>query len=1199
MTQQATDMEGGLPARRKALRERITWDWELAAWVVILVLALVTRLWALGDRAMSHDESLHTFYSWKLFMEGEYRHDPMMHGPLLYHFNALSYFLFGVSDFTARLHPVIAGLLLVFSPLLVRKWLGRVGALTTATILLVSPTVMMYSRYIRHDIPVELFTVLMFVGFLRYLDDRGSRWVVLALAAAAGAITSAEMSYINGFVLVTFIVLALLAEALPKGRRPLLAGILAVAGVAVLVIAEFAMGGQLDSPLVAELDLVAGLLIAWAIGLALMSGVGGRPGLWARIKEVPLDGLLAGVAVFAVIYVLMFTTFFTQPDRWNGFVTSIQYWLDQHGVERGSQPWYYYLLFAPMYEYPSVVLLLTAIVYYLRKPFTRFARGNDAPEGEPPSPAAWLYVPMTATWAIGVFWIYSWAGEKMPWLLVHLVVPMAFLGGRLVADVAEGLDVDAWRARGWQVAALVAAALYVIVAGLAGGGAGGEGAATIRLVAGLLVGLALLGGAFMVGRGLPSSTRRVALAAGFGVLLLGLNVRDSVRANFVNDELANEYIVYAHGTPDDKDVYERLLEMQALKGDADALEVGYDNEVSWPFTWYFRNTDWTTTPYYFGEKPGSVSKLKDQDAVLVGSPNYAEFEPWLRDDYVALEYQRMWWPNEGYKGLTLTRLAEVLRDRNQLANLRNILVNRRYALNPKDPDSPEKPLTDWYHQANMKLFIRKDTIEQLWPVAEARPTWLSGLDTTVVEREYPQVELAVEQVFPSAGGEALAQPKAIAVSASGDLWVVDHGNEQLARFDADGTRVELVAEGQLEYEDSGNPGTFWPSAWGVEAGDDGAVYVADTWNHQVVRYVDGRFDAAFGIGGAPPDDPLAMETIDSLFGPRDVALRDDGHLFLTDTGNKRIIELNADLEPVRAIGGHGTAPGEFNEPTSLAFDPISGELYVADLWNLRVQVFDRDLRPVREWPVDGWGSEEAAHKSYLDVYPGGIVAVTDPVGARVWFYDAQGTTLGTLELTSDPEGLMEPIGVAWGPVGEVYVASSANNRVTRFSAPDFLEPRSPGAAEAESDTDDEDADTGDDADGADAQSGTAAAEGEADEATVDPDDSATPTDGAPDDESSLREDGDGAEPTRSDAAGSAALALAAFLEALDPDIAEAVEAALAAGEDAASAAEAAGLDERRAERLAQLVAAVRDASDPGASGAPGGVDPGGAASATP
>ena len=1170
----------------RSLGDRITLDWERIAWLLILALALLTRLWDLGDRAMSHDESLHTFYSWKLFIGEGYVHDPMMHGPLLYHFNALAYFLFGVSDFTARLHGVVAGVLLIASPLLVRKWIGRVGAATTGTLLLISPTVMMYSRYIRHDIPVELFTVLMFIGFIRYMDDRGSRWIVLALAAAAGAITSAEMSYINGFVLVTFILLALMVEKIStRAARRTFAAVLAAIGLLLLVVAELALGGA-DTVLVKELDLVAGLCLTWALGAALLAGVDGRPGVWRQLRRLPLDGLLSGLAVFAVIYVLMFTTFFQNAPGWNGFWNSIDYWLAQHGVQRGSQPWYYYLLFTPMYEYAIMLPAVAALIHYARTPAERFARGDEAEASEPPSPAAWAYVPMTAAWSLGVFWIYSWAGEKMPWLIVHLAVPMSFLVGRYVSDLVDEVDVSSWRAKGWQVALLTAVGAYLLLAAGAAGLGGGPGA-NVQLVAGLGAGVVVLAAAAYLGRGIEGAQLRLALAAGVALLLLGLNTRDSLRANFVNDELANEYIVYAHGTPDDKDVYEKLQEMQDLKGEGDPLTVGYDNEVSWPFTWYFRRTDWYETPYYFGEKPGSVSKLKEQDVVLVGSPNYADFEPWLRDDYIEIEYRRMWWPNEGYKGLSFSRLVETLTDRHQVANLVGILTRREYRLDPGDPNSPLKSLDDWYHHADMKVFVRKDTIEQLWPVVEERPDWLDEVDTTVEVREYPRLELSPEQVYPGTAEETLAQPKGVAVAGDGTVWVLDHGAKRAVGFSADGTGGEILAEGEFEYPDDKGE-NYWPSAWGVEVGPEGAVYVADTWNHRVVRYQDGVETGSFGRGLAPPEDPLAMETIDSLFGPRDVAVREDGHVFFTDTGNKRIIELDASLEPVGAIGGHGTDPGQFNEPTSLAFDPETGELFVADLWNLRVQVFDRDLRPVREWPVDGWGSEEAAHKAYLDVYPGGTVAVSDPVGARIWLYDRYGVILGTLELTSDPEGLMEPIGVAFDEQARIYVASSANNRVTRFSAPEILagagegeagDEGAEGTGEEGAEGAEEEGTDGDGAEGEDteglesdedsSEEGAAPGEGEGAESS--------PTDGdgaSGEAEEAGEEDAEALDSGTDIELGPAQIALAAFLDALDPEIADVVAEALAAREDAVAAAEEAGLDERRAERLAELLAAV-------------------------
>lgn len=231
----------------RPLGRTVTLDWEKVAWAVIVVLTLVTRLYDLGERAMSHDESLHTYYAWKLYFGQGYQHDPMMHGPLLFHATALSYLLFGVSDFTARLFAVVTGLGLVLSPLLVRKWLGPVGAVATGAMLLVSPTVMYYSRYIRHDIQVELATVLMFIGFVRFVDARANRWIVLAFTGAAIGITSAEMSYITGFVLVLGILSVLLTERLSQRAAGMVAVAVAGTGLGLLVFASLAVEGNLSS----------------------------------------------------------------------------------------------------------------------------------------------------------------------------------------------------------------------------------------------------------------------------------------------------------------------------------------------------------------------------------------------------------------------------------------------------------------------------------------------------------------------------------------------------------------------------------------------------------------------------------------------------------------------------------------------------------------------------------------------------------------------------------------------------------------------------------------------------------------------------------------------------------------------------------------------------------------------------------------
>ncbi|MBI2911572.1 MAG: hypothetical protein HYY05_05465, partial [Chloroflexi bacterium] len=73
----------------------------LAHWALVAAAAAL-HLWDLGGRALHHDESLHAVYSWYLFIGRGYQHDPLMHGPFQFHGLALLYFLFGVSDFTAR-----------------------------------------------------------------------------------------------------------------------------------------------------------------------------------------------------------------------------------------------------------------------------------------------------------------------------------------------------------------------------------------------------------------------------------------------------------------------------------------------------------------------------------------------------------------------------------------------------------------------------------------------------------------------------------------------------------------------------------------------------------------------------------------------------------------------------------------------------------------------------------------------------------------------------------------------------------------------------------------------------------------------------------------------------------------------------------------------------------------------------------------
>ncbi|MCY4528903.1 MAG: TIGR03663 family protein [Chloroflexi bacterium] len=143
----------------------------VATYVVLTVAAAAMRFWDLGVRAFHHDESLHAFYSWNLYAGEGYIHNPMMHGPFQMEATAGLFFLFGDSDYTARLLYAIAGTALVLMPLLFRSRLGDWGALLASIMLAFSPAMLYYSRFARNDILMAVWALGIVIAMWRYLDE--------------------------------------------------------------------------------------------------------------------------------------------------------------------------------------------------------------------------------------------------------------------------------------------------------------------------------------------------------------------------------------------------------------------------------------------------------------------------------------------------------------------------------------------------------------------------------------------------------------------------------------------------------------------------------------------------------------------------------------------------------------------------------------------------------------------------------------------------------------------------------------------------------------------------------------------------------------------------------------------------------------------------------------------------------------------
>ena len=187
--------------------------WELAAYVALLLAAAASRLWDLGSRAVHHDESLHAYYSWILSNGSGYTHDPMMHGPFQFEATAAVFLVLGDSDYTSRLVYAVAGIALVAMPFLLRRRMGRLGALFASAMLTASPAILYFSRFSRNDILMAVWTLGLVACAWRYIDEGKNRYLYTAAALLALAFATKETAFIISAVFGTF----LLAQARTAG----------------------------------------------------------------------------------------------------------------------------------------------------------------------------------------------------------------------------------------------------------------------------------------------------------------------------------------------------------------------------------------------------------------------------------------------------------------------------------------------------------------------------------------------------------------------------------------------------------------------------------------------------------------------------------------------------------------------------------------------------------------------------------------------------------------------------------------------------------------------------------------------------------------------------------------------------------------------------------------------------------------------
>ncbi|MCB0077635.1 MAG: TIGR03663 family protein [Anaerolineales bacterium] len=1019
-------------------------DWPLVLIASFVLLALLSRFWDLGSRALHHDESLHAVFSFYEYDRWGYQHDPLMHGPLLFHLTALGYWLFGVTDATARLWPALLGIAIVASPWFFRAWVGRRGAAATSLFLLISPTILYYSRFIRHDIFLAAWTLLIVYGIWRYLQRAQIGYLYLAGAGLALAFSQKEVIYLLSLIFFIFFVLVTLFQVV-RGLRSV-AAIRASRAWHVAV-----MIGLLVLPFTTAMILhlvghdpaagytpnsyrnIAFMREAGAIVLALFAlSVAAAALLWDWKR------FLIAAAIFNGIIILLHTNFLTYPfGLTSGYVGALGYWIEQHGEARGDQPWFYYTMLIPLYEFLPLLITLLGGGWLLRQSWPHLRHNTPRySEAAAQVDAAALWPWFNLWWLIATSVALSISGEKMPWLLVHIALPAAFLAGWITERLWTRMRWSMWRdGRTWLATVLV---LVATVAGLsllwliigAYWPLQGDGSAALRLTLRWLISLAaLIGAIWFMGR-IPRSLslKQVALPVMGGLLLLA-TVRFAAIASYRNADEANEPLIYTQTAPDVPIIIRTLSTLSHnLYGDL-SIAVGYDSGATWPMEWYLR--DFTGRFNYGSGNAGNAERLQGADVVLVSQDNVSNVEPLLPDyikhhlrmrpnfpeDYKRLRDVVTWTPDPDNPGQSTGQII------GRSAALPNVLKNLAHYVSI---DQYRRDFLDYYWERRPKnglgiydiyLFVRPELANEVWQYGLS----VAAKDAALTASPYAdaRVELTANSTL---GAGALQQPKDLTALPDGGWAVIDNSISQVVIFNASGEEVGRfgsVGSGPAQFSDP----------WGIAAAPDGTLFVADTWNHRIQHLTqDGELIKMWGGFG---EVASVTESPNSFYGPRDITLDGEGQLYITDTGNKRVSIFTLDGAFVTAFGGEGSAAGQFREPVGISIAP-DGTIWVADTWNQRVQGFTTAYQPLLEFAVDGWNGTDIVNKPYIAA-GNERVWVSDPQTSRILEFDREGTIQ---RVWGEPGAEMNRLNMGYGLYlsgDALWVADSGNGRIVAFA----------------------------------------------------------------------------------------------------------------------------------------------------------------------
>jgi sugar lactone lactonase YvrE len=198
-------------------------------------------------------------------------------------------------------------------------------------------------------------------------------------------------------------------------------------------------------------------------------------------------------------------------------------------------------------------------------------------------------------------------------------------------------------------------------------------------------------------------------------------------------------------------------------------------------------------------------------------------------------------------------------------------------------------------------------------------------------------------------GENLGESVAVATDSKGNIYVYHRRDTtRLFQFDKNGTFVKEIGKGYYGFE----------FAHSVRVDKDDNIWTVDEGTNLVTKFSpDGRVLMVLGHRPSAVDGPVVFPAGPNkpaekyvFCRPTDVGWDPQGNIFVSDGYcNNRVVKYDRNGRFLAQAGSEkaGKGLGEFNLPHGLQVDE-KGNVWVADRTNIRYQVLDNNLKPIRE-----------------------------------------------------------------------------------------------------------------------------------------------------------------------------------------------------------------------------------------------------------